>query len=431
VNVIRFGSTHGSPSRYVDLLRDPNITKVLWIAREHDVMVEKVIEVCSDIEPTLIHKLEVFKFSPPVVVRYIGSIILRLAQNFPKFSSTFSAVFGGVLSQVLKKTDFNHIHQKINELDYDFTWSGNNDSDGINVLLWWFRLHCPDMPIVHSYQEHRCCYRLDEKMAIESADFLILPSERNMREFERLYSVDLSGRVAFANEDWRFTGLQEYVASLDVNKLSEIDGEPHVIILSRFAAYAGGIDRRRGSRINYIDIIRNFVEKGVHVHLNVLEIVKSIEEKICEKENPYFELAKEFPNHFHIDKALDLDDWGAYRELKSYDAGVLHNFVPGENVSLFSSMNVPNRLFEYVMCNVNPILLTGQMQDAEDLLKSLNFGIIERDYDSIASALVESVNSSLKAGTKVCENSNKYNFKRYVSVVLDSGRLAKNRRIKS
>jgi hypothetical protein len=232
----------------------------------------------------------------------------------------------------------------------------------------------------------------------------------------------LSEKIIYGNEDWRYSGLVDYVSKLDVTKKSVIDGEPHVIILSRFATYQSKYDNRRGSRINYVGLIRELLINNVHVHLNAMHIVRSIEDRVCDNENPYFELREEFPKYFHIDSALDLEDWSSYIELKSYDAGILHNMVSGEAINLFSEMNVPNRLFEYLLCDIHPIVIRSGMLDAESLLGSLEYGIVANDYEEVA-RLLKNVIVNPSGGSLIYKKAKKYNFKRFVSIISHSGKM--------
>jgi hypothetical protein len=417
MNILRYGSTHGSPTRYIDLLKREDVNKVVWVSHENDNMVKSVFDVCAEMESELIKKMKHVTFRIPYTIKFFNRLFIVISTKIPRFSRILG-IFEILFFIVLKMTNFSSIKSLINSEEIDFIWSGNNDSDGINILLWWLRVHLPKISIIHSYQEHRCKFRLDEKMAIKSATKLILPSKRNKESFEKIYNLNLSENVVYGNEDWRSKDLIEYVHEKHVIKKSELDKEPHVIILTRFATYTSETDLRRGSRINYLNLIETLVKLKIHVHLNCLKIVKTIGDQANEPNNPYFQLEKKYPTYFHIDKPINLKTTDGYLELKSYDAGILHNVVEGEKINLFSNMNVPNRLFEYLLSDVESIMLKGHMDDVEEFLRSLEFGVVENNYKDVADKLYKKIGSRNQHTVDI-ERKLKYSFENFCSILIN------------
>jgi len=206
----------------------------------------------------------------------------------------------------------------------------------------------------------------------------------------------LKNKTMFADEDWRYSGLVNLIMNTKVDKLSSVDKEPHIVILSGRVTY-GVKDSRGNSRYNYIDLIKNLIQRHIHVHLHTKFIIENSDNKVCYINNPYFLIAKE-SEYFHIDNSLDLENdiANSYSILKRYDAGIMHNYVEGEEINKFTKMNVPNRLFEYQMASVLPVVFKGTMLDVEDIIKETDFGIIVKDYDELKQILYENIKNNVE-----------------------------------
>ena len=79
--------------------------------------------------------------------------------------------------------------------------------------------------------------------------------------------------------------------------------------------------------------------------------------------------------------------------MKKFDAGILHNYVVGEQVSRFSQMNTPNRLFEYLVARVKPIVIKNTLRDVEDIINEIGFGVIADSYSEAVSIIGHSISS--------------------------------------
>ncbi|MGF1721718.1 hypothetical protein L4D20_16945 [Vibrio kyushuensis] len=410
MRILRIGSTHGSPLRYLDILNNKDIDHITWVTHENDLMVKKVFEKCQELEPNFSKKFTLVTFKMTVVANFWIRVLNFLASKKIKLPG-FLEKFLILITNVVFYLTTSQIYRKVlTESKYDFVWSGNNDSDGVNYSVWALSIVSP-INIVHSYQEHRCSYRVDEKVAICAAHHLILPSERNLQSFNTTYNVDLQYKTSFGNEDWRSQYLMNKISKIAaVNHHSS--NEPSVIILARFATY-GRNGSRRGSRINYVDVMEELASRGIHVHLNCLKIVDDIDTMNYQEGNPYDCLKDKYPTFIHIDSALDLNDFNSYGSLKGYTAGLLHNYVEDEDINAFSEMNVPNRLFEYLISDVPSVLKLSTLKDAEDLIKSMDFGILYQDYDELEEKL-----RNMNTTKAPLEKKMKYSFGSFVDIIM-------------
>jgi len=388
--ILRIGGSSISYSRYLDLLEHPDISELILIVQQGDKMIEGVISACKYARTTdTCNRLKIYEYAPPANVRRVSGILWR-AQRLPYIYRKLSNLLERMIGFLLRCTTFEALKRTIEIHRPDFVWSGSNDFDGSNLTTWWAAEQELDVPIVRSYKEHRCRFLCDEKNALLQSDALILPSQRNVEALEAIYSVRLKDRTVIADEDWRYSKLIEYVRAQEVEKLSCTDGEPHVVILSGVATYGTG-DVRRYSRYNYLTIIKELVRTGVHVHMHVKSIIETTQHPVTDPTNPYVRLADTY-RRFHIEPPLDLErNWGDYLTLKRYDAGILHNFVEGEPIAEFTRINIPNRLYEYQICDVLPIVVRDTMLDVEDILRKTGFGIIASTYPEAGETLKEMI----------------------------------------
>ncbi|MDD5014031.1 MAG: hypothetical protein PHW73_02870 [Atribacterota bacterium] len=229
----------------------------------------------------------------------------------------------------------------------DFIFIGDNDSDGSNYLTIYLRkILNINIPIIRSYKETRFIRNWYEEQMLLLSNKLILPHSGYISFFKDLYNIDLKS-VSFADLDWRYSKLINYIKSKDVQKLSSIDGRSHVCILTGRVNWDPS-ETRSGKRYFYLPLIKELVSREIVVHLHTFRIIKKIDEPIESKNNPYNELA-ESSKYFYIESPLDLnsriDD---YFILKRYDAGILHNSTGDcfSSIEKFQQINIPNRLYE-------------------------------------------------------------------------------------
>lgn len=411
MRILRIGSTHGSPTRYLDVLKNPEIEHITWLTHEDDIMVKRVFQVCNTLEDDFSNKFKLVTFKKNSLAGFWIRVLNFLANRRIKLPLTFDFLLILITNTIFYFTSCNVYRKALKENVFDFVWSGNNDSDGVNYAVWAVSL-VSSIKIIHAYQEHRCSYRIDEKIALRAAHHLILPSKRNLLSFEATYNLDLERKTSFGNEDWRSLYLIENIENIPTIP-QHLHCEPSLIILARFATY-GSNSVRRGSRVNYVRVMEELASRGVHVHLNCLKIVEDLESMHFCKNNPYSDLKEKYPHYVHIDTALNLDDLSSYGILKSYTAGLLHNFVADEEINSFSEMNVPNRFFEYLICNVLPVVKKNTLKDAEDLINSIGFGVIYENYDELAYTLKDIEKTKVISSIK-----KRYSFLRFTKILVN------------
>jgi|GEM_PF-604206 len=402
--ILRIGSTTVSYSRYIDLLMNPEIELLIFLADKRDSFIKNLTKFFSSSKFSEIYKkkVRIYEFELSNIKRVIRGILYRSSRfsiegEFIRlFTRELAPALEFMMSLYFRRSQIDTLKNVINTYSPDFIWSGSNDFDGSNFITWYVKeSHGENIPLIRSYKEHRCRFVLDEKKALELSDALVLPSLRNTEILERIYSLDLKSKTLIADEDWRSSYVIDYVRSISVSKLSSIDGHPHVVILTGVATY-GTHDYRRGSRYNYLKIIRELVKSRVYVHLHTKNIIERTGSSKISLSNPYTKLAEE-SEFFKIEKPLDLEyNLEDYLILKRYDAGILHNYVEGEPISLFTKINIPNRLYEYQIADVLPIVISNTMLDVEDIIKDTGFGIIASDYSEVSEKLMEIVRRNRK-----------------------------------
>lgn len=276
--------------------------------------------------------------------------------------------------------------------DYDFVWVGDNDFDGSNFLFFLsHKLLKGEKHFIRTYKETRFIKKWDEEYMLNNSDALVFPHEGYIDFFRNLYSLKLDS-VFFADIDWRYSKLIDFVKSIPVKKISATDGRPHVCLLTG-RALCDHSEKRSGFRYYYVPLIKELVKRGICVHMHAFKIVPS-----KKYGNIYEEIAKQ-TELLKIEKPLHLTVYsGDYTILKRYDAGILHVHVPESVTDLheFQKINIPNRFYEYQIADVVPIVQRGTLPAVEKIIQTTHFGIIYDDYDDLALKLKELVRGDLK-----------------------------------
>jgi hypothetical protein len=387
LNIIRLGSAHGSPGRYIDVAESDEVASVTWLAKRGDKMVEKIFDYGRTHSSEFTKKFKVLYFAESFRFKMISSLVRR--SNRLSILARLSYYPILILSRFMYLPE---ISETLRDNEIDFVWAGNNDSDGITQILLCYA-HQLNVPCIFAYQEHRCCYRMDEAISFKYSNMLVFSSQRNIDFFSKTYGEEIAKKSIVANEDWRPSCLINKVYDAKIGKLSSADKVPRILILARFVTYGSKANKRRGSRVNYLEIIEELLTCGAIVHLNCLDIVECLDSKICISNNPYEKIKNKYPDRFFIDKPYDMEDLLTYLDMKKFDAGVLHNYVNGEQVSKFSKMNTPNRFFEYLVAGVKPIVLKNTLLDVEEIINELEFGIVAESYSEAVKKLKFSIES--------------------------------------
>jgi hypothetical protein len=291
---------------------------------------------------------------------------------------------------------------------YDLIWVGDNDFDGSNDLFMAVREIFDSSKIVRSYKETRFLKKYTEYEMLRYSDALIFPNFGYIDFFKRLYNIEIS-KYDLADLDWRYSKTINWVKSQEVEKLSRKDSRPHCCILSG-RALSDPSEERSGDRYYFIPIIKELINREIVVHLHAQRIIASQNRSI----DAYHELAGKNSNLI-IEEPLKLMAGSEdYKILKRYDAGILHAETQEKNLSLyeFQKINIPNRIYEYQMCGVLPIIFDGDAIETKKLIKKSEFGIIYSSYDDLASKLYYTISSSPKELDKI------FSFRDFSNILL-------------
>jgi hypothetical protein len=247
----------------------------------------------------------------------------------------------------------------------DLIWVGDNDFDssfGFAVILGLLGI-----PYVLTFKETRIYPNDFERFALDNAIRIIVPHEWYVELFKKKYGVDYSKKLLYGDIDWRSKYVYEIISKKNVQKLSEIDGKIHVCILSGRAIWDKNESRSRG-RYYYVDIIKELLQAGFSVHLHTKFLIKSVNEPVFTQNNPYYDLKKQYPESFFIEKPINLLRPEGYLELRKYDLGLLTSGAAQEDKEFmeFEQYNIPNRYYEYQMAGVVPIAPRGTLKYMEN-----------------------------------------------------------------
>lgn len=267
------------------------------------------------------------------------------------------------------------IRPLLNKCNYDVVHVSYNDYDESAFLLTLLYPYLNHSAIItRPYKETRPEWKYLEKKAFELSDRIVLNEVENVSFFERKY-----GKSLFENKDI-LTGLDEdAIGEEHINKvkyqkkLSEEDGRRHLVILCG-RAFSDSSDKRSGSRLFYVDLIKEFLDAGFAVHLHTLKIIPD-----SSGVNQYEVLRQKYSNSFFIEAPLSFDDdhfVESYGTLSRYDYGVLHNFVEGTPNTEFDKYNIPHRYYEYELAHVAPILLRGKTIVMQRILEEKKSGVV-------------------------------------------------------
>lgn len=268
----------------------------------------------------------------------------------------------------------------------DVIWIGDNVVDDSNTMFVVVKKTIANLlPIIRSYKETNFKKKWDEFFTIKNADYLIVPHSGYRDFFNRLYGIDLKN-TAFADLDWRYSKLIDYVMKLKVQKLSQNDHTAHVCILTNVAHCDGKI------RNNFLPLIKELIHRDMKVHLHAYRIIPS-----RKYGNLYEQLAKK-SNRFYIEPPIDLSgNPQNYQILKRYDAGILHlNILDSiDPLAQFQQINIPNKLYEYQMAGVVPILESNSLPAAEKIIHETQFGIVYNNYDELRDRLYDLIKGNM------------------------------------
>jgi hypothetical protein len=398
MRILHIGNSSISYSRFIDFISDERLTKLYLLTNKKDDLYNRIINSCKENEK---FKLNAQKI---VEIQYDLGVIYSLIEKLFNYSIKFNLLAKLIRFSLLKFRfivewffyfkKFNVLSKLLKHEEIEVIWSGSNNFDNSNILTWFVSKKC-NLTIVRSYKETNGIFMLDELKSLKASKGLIFPNFSTYNHFKLLYKqIDFnSKKIIFADEDYRYSGLISTIRNYDLvnQKYSKKNSEPHIVILTGRATF-GEKDSFTNNRYNYLNLIHEFIKNKVHMHLHYGFIFDSQKSKIINHDNnPYFELAAK-NRYFHLEKKLNLEtSIDDYLVLNKYDAGILHNYDPKDQISIFSNFNIPNRLFEYQIANVKPIIIKDTMKDVENILIESNFGIIGSSYIDVSKQLYENV----------------------------------------
>lgn len=413
----KIGTYHGAPYRYINFLKDNPEIELRWIHLNNDKMVEKLKE-----EVTKLGLCNVSFYSLSQTNTKILKQLQRYSLIFQKLGIYQNSFGIYVLKIILKLVKLDKTTKKYFKEQNYLNWSGHNDVDYSLILTAWLKIKLPHLKITYSYKEHRCKFRIDEGLALSLVDKLIIPTSSSIDTLSKIYNANFANKSLIGDEDWRSKSISEYIYNNnDIEKLSLRDNTPHVLFLTRFAEYGDNVERR-GSRINFINIINIFAKNNIIVHLKAMCICENIG-KECETTNtPYHILSQKYPKNIFIEDPIILNKDEDYLEISKYDFGIIHNYEEGEETSKFSKINIPNRVFEYMAANVQPIVLRNTLTEVENIILSEKFGIIVNSYEEASTEMHNKINKN-KINKKFKFSKS---FEAFINVLMESFELNGN-----
>lgn len=353
--VTRVGIIGAAPHRYLDLLSHPKVRSVHYFYFDEEENYQALLETYSIHSTSLAAKLSGRKF------RWF-SFFTKYTQSV-KDLETFLALMPNemlrVITQEFTKADI----LMIGDNDYDCSF-------GLAAVC-----SILGIPYVLTFKETRFRKNdLLERLAIEGATKIVVPHMGYVDFLKKKHETDISKKVIFADVDWRSRFIfDRYIRNKHVQRLSERDGRLHICILSSRTIWDPKETRSKG-RYYYVDIIEKLLKAGFVVHLHTKAIIKSLDEPVFVRDNPYMRLEKKFPGRFFIEKPIDLRRPEGYYELMKYDLGLLTSGKVEDEIFMeFEQYNIPNRYYEYKNAGVIPIAPKGVLKYMEENYEDVIF----------------------------------------------------------
>jgi hypothetical protein len=273
--------------------------------------------------------------------------------------------------------------RKLSSLDVIYCHSSYNDydrSDHLTVLAFPF---LPKKPLVRSVKETRNKFRYPELFCLENSTIQVFNSSHHRNFFETKYSRKFINSIIDIDEDYRPSSY--FKNFTPTKKLSDSDDKIHIVILSG-RVFSDPSNIRSGARQYYIDLIKECVNLGYHVDLYTAEIIKDINNI-----DQYHEIEKISNKKFRIMGKLNFRDepLKSYSTLSKYDFGILHNYIKGSDVSIFDNVNIPNRIYEYLISGVVPIVPKNHSIAIEELFKLYNVGYVYENLKELKNVSIK------------------------------------------
>lgn len=267
----------------------------------------------------------------------------------------------------------------IKDKSFKYVHVSYNDFDESNVLFAIFYKEIKNAFITRAYKESRPGYNYLEYLSLKNSNRIVLNDVVNYEFFKKKYSdIDWDKKeiVLGVDEDYRSEKVVNNIVYSE--KKSVKDNKIHIVILAGTITCDNN-DKRFGSRLNYIPLVKSLIANDFVVHIHCINIRNDINDV-----NQYKQLEIEYKNNFFIEKPLDFEKnyKNAYKKLSEYDYGILHNF--GEDqVAIFDKINIPHRFYEYQNAHVIPIVKEGETILIEKIISNEKCGFIYKDLKEL------------------------------------------------
>lgn len=354
LNVVRLGNARGA-TRFLDLLTYDEITSLTIFSGNPDLLYLQMenAAIRTDNE-SLLKKVSVYKEPLKVTKKSKAEVFL---DSVDKIKSTLN--------------------------EADIIWLG--DSDGDMPCEWANALVEKQVktPYILGYKETRFRKKYEELRALKMAKGLIFPSSEYINFFGKLYGIKISN-YKVGDHNWHLNQVVSKNVVNSKNKPSNKDGVLKVCVLAgKLRDESEKNEERSGARYYIINHLIELAEIGLEVHVHTMQRTGG------GVPDDYKNLQKKFPNiYFHNPLKLTPGSKD-YEVLASYDYGFTHPPVDPDQIDLheFQKVNIPNRFYEYLMCQVKPIVIKGSLPVVEKYIENNNFGIIYTDYKDLYSKI--------------------------------------------
>ena len=374
--VFRFGSLGVAAHRYIDLLNDPRMDKITIFLNQQQKNEKKEFLLGLDFFNLshLSEKVEFIDYELSFFDKILNHIMYK--RGWVKLPHFISCLF------------YRKLKNKIRP-DCDIVWFGDNDFDNSNALNYALLNIFKTVKVIKikTYKETRYKWKWGELLAIKSADGIVFPHESYICFFEKIYKkkIGLADKiVGFSDLDQRSNYQTSWLRNLNKGtKYSDENGVSHVaIVVGRAACFPC---ERSGSRYVLKNSIFEMLERGIEVRLFVKHIIHSISNPKVLDNNVYRDMEIKYKN-FKISTIEMKLGSTVYDEISKCDFGLLHNSAEHENESLleFQKINIANRMYEYLSCNLIPIIEKNKnYKTLQESVTEEFGGFLYRDYDEL------------------------------------------------
>ncbi len=251
----------------------------------------------------------------------------------------------------------------------DCMYISYHDFDDSSFLHLIFISKIKNWKVIRGYKESRPGFDSVEYASLSNSEKIIVTSKKAQDFFMKKYKdFSESKFIIGLDEDWRSKRAAKICSSLNVKKLSNIDGSPHFVILAG-TIHSDMTNHRNGARLYYLPMIEKILAKGWHVHIHVMRILPD-----SRGVNVYKGLMLAYPDLLHFEESLNFekDDLNSYGKLAEYDFGIMHNWIEGHPTTEFDKTNIAHRFYEYLYAGVYPVVESFQSEIINEAFPFIN-----------------------------------------------------------